>query len=183
MMDRGEKYIRELVREALEGHIFYHGTIEKNIVLKDLFGMHMGTKKAAIERLEAKYGETKDSLNYLGEELYIHKFRVNYKNPIVINYDFDWEFGDEMNWDVEDLEQFKEELINIPTSFEGYLLKNKILSIQELQDFEGNYQMLLYNKGYDTIIYTNSLEDTGSESIIILNPKMVVYLGREQYRE
>jgi hypothetical protein len=164
------EYLDSIFPESKVKEIVYHGTDKKE--LKKFYdnlksGIHFGTIEQAKGRRKATDFEFK-------KDAKIIPTIINLKNALRTK-DFDWEkAGDAFTFwqpgdDLSDLD------------FTEYLISSGIIKEEEIQDAEGDFD-LINKKGYDGVIYKNegSGETTEDDSYAVSKSEQIHILGTQE---
>lgn len=161
----------ELSKAALKNgfnYIAYHNTNNPN--LRTFYnreaGIHFGSLKAANDR-----GEMRDWDDEV--ENWTNKYFLKFKNPLVIEKDFDWEMENFDDWMSPDDDKIYDD-INIYAYFEKELGWNIMIYDENGEPLCGKgIKEIINEHGYDCIIYRNEREDVGNYSIAMFNPNNI----------
>ena len=179
--------LKQLLFEDIDNNVYWHGSPSGNLK-GGISGLHLGTKQAAIEALEARIGVRADGKNWDGTKEYgktllagvktLKKLRKSETgfNCFVPNDDF--YLTDLSNEDLDKLDVKYSDGNKIPFTVKPNLEAFKIIGHMSNtrwtphQDFKANgYMKAQMRKGNPKsgYYYTNVSEDEGSISIVVPN--------------
>lgn len=159
----------EVTRAAIKNgfnYVAYHNSSSSGLTFFDVrsSGIHFGSRRAADER-----GNERGDLRS-----YTNQYFLKIDNPYIIERDFDWERTGACQacGDDDDYEDWRRE-------YEAeYYLEHQGFKYAERDDNGeitnfNTIEQMLSQKGYDCIVYKNAVEDKGSYSVAMFNPRNI----------
>lgn len=188
--------LRKFIKNSTMKQQFYHymsNTWDKIDLMRTELGLHIGTELAAKHRMNAIEEQRAGRGEAPKNDAKIERFHVDIRNPM--RWKDIGHFGDPATLrkqlrdsyasggvDKKLSKTFWKDLQDVDMAYRESFRTRPLMKLTEREQlFSSLVRQAFLKEGIDAIVYTNRVEDKGSDSVIVLDPKAIKAAGATSF--